>query len=166
MAKGHMKRCSTWLIIREMQIETTIRYPIIPVRIGYHKKKTTYNKWLWASLVKNLPTMAGDMSQVPGSGRSPGEGNGNPLQYSCLGDPMDRGTGWGQSPWGHKRVRHNLETKQQQMTARMLSKGKPYTLLVEMQTGTILWKTVCKFLQKLKIELPYYPAVPFLGTYS
>ena len=34
---------------------------------------------------------AGDMGSIPGSGRSPGEGNGNPLQYSCLGNPMDRG---------------------------------------------------------------------------
>ena len=94
MAKGHLKRCSTWLIIREIQIKTTIRYHILPVRMAIIKK-TTYNKWLWASLVKNLPTMAGDMSYVPGSGRSPGERNGNPLQYSCLGNPMDRGVGWG-----------------------------------------------------------------------
>ena len=34
---------------------------------------------------------AGDPSSIPGSGRSPGEGNGNPLQYSCLENPMDRG---------------------------------------------------------------------------
>ena len=33
---------------------------------------------------------AGDLGSIPGSGRSPGEGNGNPLQYSCLGSPMDR----------------------------------------------------------------------------
>ena len=36
----------------------------------------------------------GDVSSVPGSGRSPGEGNGSPLQYSCLGNPMDRGAWW------------------------------------------------------------------------
>ena len=52
---------------------------------------------LVAQLVKNLPAMeeiarnAGDSSLIPGSGRSPGEGNGYPLQYSCLEDPMDRG---------------------------------------------------------------------------
>ena len=46
------------------------------------------------SVVKNLPTRAGDARDaglIPGSGRSPGEGNGNPLQYSSLGDPTDRG---------------------------------------------------------------------------
>ena len=43
------------------------------------------------SVVKNLPSNAGDVGSVPGLGRAPGEGNGNPLQYSCLGNPMDRG---------------------------------------------------------------------------
>ena len=44
---------------------------------------------------------AGDPSLTPGWGRSPGEGNGNPLQYSCLGNPMERGL-VGYSPWGRK----------------------------------------------------------------
>ena len=43
------------------------------------------------SIVKNLPANAGDTSSIPGSGRYPREGNGNPLQYSCLENPMDRG---------------------------------------------------------------------------
>ena len=43
------------------------------------------------SVVKNPPANAGDMSSVPESGRSSGGGNGNPLQYSCLGNHMDRG---------------------------------------------------------------------------
>ena len=45
-------------------------------------------------VVKNLPASVGDVrdvSSIRGSGRSPGEGNGHPLQYSCLGNPMDRG---------------------------------------------------------------------------
>ena len=42
-------------------------------------------------MVKNLPANSGDPGSVPGSGRSPGEGNGNPLQYSCLENSMDRG---------------------------------------------------------------------------
>ena len=48
-------------------------------------------------MVKNPPASAGDigdMGSIPGLGRSPGEGNGNPLQYSCLGNPMDRGAWW------------------------------------------------------------------------
>ena len=45
---------------------------------------------------------AGDPGSIPGSGRSPGEGNGNPLQYSYLENPMDGGTWLGYSPWGHK----------------------------------------------------------------
>ena len=43
------------------------------------------------SMVKNPPANAGDECSIPWSGRSPGEGNGNPLQLSCLGNPMDRG---------------------------------------------------------------------------
>jgi len=43
------------------------------------------------SAVKNLPANVGDAGLIPGSGRSPGEGNGNPLQYFCPGNPMDRG---------------------------------------------------------------------------
>ena len=42
--------------------------------------------------VKSLPANAGDVGSIPGPGRSPGEGNGNPLQYSCLEYSMDRGT--------------------------------------------------------------------------
>ena len=43
------------------------------------------------SVVKKPPANAGDTSLIPGLERSPGEGNGNPLQHSCLGNPMDRG---------------------------------------------------------------------------
>ena len=57
-------------------------------------------------MVKN-PTAnvgyVGDSGSIPGSGRSPGEGPGNPPQYSCLGNPMDRGA-WQASPWGCKEL--------------------------------------------------------------
>ena len=43
------------------------------------------------SVIKNLPANAGDMGSIPGLGRFSGEGNGNPLQYSCQGNPIDRG---------------------------------------------------------------------------
>ena len=52
--------------------------------------------------VENLPASAGDscdLGLIPGSGRSPGEGNGNPLQYSCLGIPMARGAWWATVHW-------------------------------------------------------------------
>ena len=45
-------------------------------------------------MVKNPPANAGDEDLVPGSRRSPGEGNGNPLQYSCPENSMDRGARW------------------------------------------------------------------------
>ena len=44
--------------------------------------------------VKNLPANAGNICSIPGSGRSPVGGNGNPLQYSCLRNPMDREAWW------------------------------------------------------------------------
>ena len=44
---------------------------------------------------------AGNCGLIPGSGRSPGEGDGNPLQHSCLDNSMDRGA-WQASPWGHE----------------------------------------------------------------
>ena len=49
------------------------------------------------SVVQNPPVSAGDTGDsglIPGSGRSPGGGNGNPLQYSCLGNPIDKGALW------------------------------------------------------------------------
>ena len=45
-------------------------------------------------VVKNPPVNAGDMASVSGLGSSPGEGSGDPLQYSCLGNPMDREDWW------------------------------------------------------------------------
>ena len=48
---------------------------------------------LVAQRLKCLPANAGDLGSIPGLGRSPGEGNGNPLQYSCLENPVDRRPG-------------------------------------------------------------------------
>ena len=53
-----------------------------------------YVSSLVAQTVKNLPANAGDPGSIPESGRSPGEGNDNPRQYSCLQNPMDRGDQW------------------------------------------------------------------------
>ena len=56
------------------------------------------------SVVKNPSASIGDVGWIPGSGRSPGGGNGNPLQYSCLENPMDRGAWWATVSGGHKRL--------------------------------------------------------------
>ena len=65
---------------------------------------------VWDLVVKNLPVSAGDLGLMPGSGRSPGEGNDNPVQYSCLGNPMGRGA-WSARVHGIARVGHDLGTK-------------------------------------------------------
>ena len=57
--------------------------------------------FLGGSVVKNLPANMGDLRSIPGLGRSPGEGNGNPPQCSCLRNLMDRGA-W-RGLWGCKR---------------------------------------------------------------
>ena len=67
----------------------------------------------WWFSDKELARLSGGVGLILLPGRSPGEGNGNPLQYSCLGNPMKRRQA-GCSPWSHKRLRHDLATKQMQ----------------------------------------------------
>ena len=64
----------------------------------------------YSSVGKESACNAGDPGSVPGSGRSPGEGNGNSLQYSCLENPMDRGA-WQAAVHGVARLRHDLTSK-------------------------------------------------------
>ena len=63
-----------------------------------------------SSVGKKSPSSAGDLASISGLGRSPREGNGNPLQYSCLENPMDRGTWWA-TVHVVTRVRPNLVIK-------------------------------------------------------
>ena len=66
------------------------------------------------SVVKNPPANAGDAGSIPGSGRSPGEGNGNPLQSPCLGNPTDRRVELGGlQVMESQKESDNLATKQQ-----------------------------------------------------
>ena len=90
------------------QVFKFLRKTIFKVRILY---STTFTfKWLSS---KESTCNAGDIGSTPASGRSPGEGNGNPLQYSCLGNLMDREAWWA-TVYGCKRVGHDLAIKQQQ----------------------------------------------------
>ena len=63
-----------------------------------------------SSVSKDSVCNAGDPGSIPMLGRSPGEGNGNPLQYSCLEDSIDRGA-WQATVHGVTKVGHNLATK-------------------------------------------------------
>ena len=71
------------------------------------------------TVVRNLPANAGDLSSIPGSGRSPGEGDGNPLQCSCLGNPMDRGA------W--QAAVHEAAKSQKQLSTHNLNSSVPGT---------------------------------------
>ena len=79
------------------------------------------------SVVKNPPAGAGDTGSIPGSGRSPGEGNGSPLQYSCLGNPMVRGA-WRATVHGVTRVKHDLGTKPPPLSYRRAEKDTPVSI--------------------------------------
>ena len=91
------------------QNHTEIKAVFVQVKLQLSYKCQSINSWLnfcpsktqkfkpfkgspSGSVVKNPPVNAGDVGSTPGSERSPGEGNGNLLQYSCLGNPMDKGT--------------------------------------------------------------------------
>ena len=73
------------------------------------KQKCFIYIYIWgfphSSVGKESACNVGDLDSIPGSGRSPGEGNGNPLQYSCLENPMYR-EAWQAMVYGVTRVRH------------------------------------------------------------
>ena len=80
----------------------------IPIEVVYHNLVLGVSQV--ALMVKNQPAIAGDIrdsGSIPGSGRSPGGGNGNSLQYSCLENPMDTEEPGGLQSMGSQRVGHN-----------------------------------------------------------
>ena len=87
-----------------ISIHLTLKYHIVHLKNVLHIV-------CHSSVGKEFACNAGDLSSIPGSGRSPGEGNGNQLQYSCLEKPMDRGV-WQATVHGVARVGHDLVTKQ------------------------------------------------------
>ena len=108
-----------------------------------------------SSTVKTLPPSAGDAGEVdliPGSGRASGEGNGNPLQCSCLENPMDRGAWWAVAH-APQRVGQNLETS---MHARINGRGVAqccydqagaqyeHSFKKELVTPPGCWRVLCK----------------------
>ena len=95
------------------------------------------------SVVKNPP--AGDTGLNPDSRRSPGEGNGNPLQYSCPRNPMDRGA-WRASPWG-RTVRYDLDRGA--WRASPWGRTVRYDLATEQQQSL----SICNFIKRKRREV-------------
>ena len=76
-----------------------------PLQVHLQSKGLCFHSWVRqgfppSSVSKDSACGAGDPGSIPGSGRSPGEGNGYPVQYSCLENPMDRGAWWGPAVHG------------------------------------------------------------------
>ena len=108
---------------------------------------------LWLS-GKEFTCYAEEVGLISGSGRSPGGGNGNPPQYSCLGNLMDKRSLVGYSSWGCKRVRHNLETKNN--VPKIISRKclSPQKGNVDCYSDILcgLWKIVSLFLTVLELK--------------
>ena len=102
--------CAPW--IQESSIPALLCKGLKSKACRKNKKHSFSLSWL-AQSVKNPPAVQKtqeDANSIPGSERSPGGGDGNPLQDSCLGNPMDRGAQW-TAVQGVSRVRHDLVTK-------------------------------------------------------
>ena len=100
-------------------------------------------------MVKNPPTNAGDPSLIPGLGRSPGEGNGNPLQYSCLGNPTDRGTS--------RAAVHGVTKSQKQLHMKTIISFRTYS------TGSSLVSTwMGELILPFSILIVYLPLLFFM----
>ena len=98
---------------------------------GDNKKQQSDGKCFPGGGKKNLPPSAGDVrdtGSIPGSGRSPGGEHGNPLQYPCLENPMDRGARWAavqRASKGHTREKQ-LSTCRESLTFEKMGSGLPW----------------------------------------
>ena len=94
-------------------------------------------------MVKNPPANAGDVRYVgliPGLGRSPAEGHGKPLQYSCLENPNGQGSLVGYSPWGH----NESDMTERLRTAQHRAQDLPFLLAVDVARSTLVrWIPSC-----------------------
>ena len=117
-------------------------------------------------MVKNLPASAGDTGSIPGSGRSSGERNGNPLLYSCLGNFMDRGAWLAIQSMGLQRVGHNISTKQQQgeRNGSMTESGGDVRHKLTFRSGVLLrWASLVAQLVKNRLQYGRPGFDPWVG---
>ena len=103
-----------------------------------------------SSVGKESACSAGDPGLIPGSGRSPGEGNGNPLQYSSLGNPMDRGA-WQATVHRIARVRHDCATNFLSFLLILF----PYRSLQSTEQSSLYYRGL-----QLFFIYPFYPHFP------
>ena len=131
--------------------QTSARGMLIAGVLLYHKSKLKAQV-IWGFLGdsdgKESACNAGDPGWIPGSGRSPGGGHGNPLQFSCLENPMDRAV-WGLHPMGSQRVGHDWATNTSDGLALLIERQHSQALL-----GWTLCNLICTATEKVEGTLP------------
>ena len=110
-----MSLSKLWKIVKDREAWQAAVHRVAQSRTRLSDWKNNNETWGFpcGTAVKNPPVNAGDakgLGSIPGWGRSSGGGNGNPLRYSCLGNPMDRGAWWAAQSMGSQRVGHDVVT--------------------------------------------------------
>ena len=103
------------------------------------------SSYFHSSVGKETACNAGDMDLIPGSGRSPGAGNGNPFQYPCLENPMDRGA-WRATVHGITRSWTRFETNMQSLTGRVTEKVSSFNKYTIYRIIIYLYEWSCRIL--------------------